>query len=143
LELFRIQPIRKAQPVFSGRWDWKANSIDIDLIGDPAAIKAFKADSNGYSGHHTLGISDSPKVFQVDIQTPTERIFRAKVSLSVELGLYFKDEAGPMIDEMTDQLRILAECAYCGQVQFSGPPFALDVCPNCRRTLSAVRGPSG
>src|SRR6266481_4274786 len=129
LELFRLEPIDDQFPCFSARWDWKPNTVDVDLIGDEEANKAFKAESGGYKGHHTT--SDSPRSYQIDIQTPVCSVFRGKIALSVELALYLRDHFSTLVDEV--RFRMLANCRHCGIVQFSGPPF--DQCPNCHRSL--------
>lgn len=135
LELFRLEPLKTELPTFSARWDLKPNTIDIDLIGDPEASKAFKAATGEYKGHHTVIVSDSPRIYQVDIQTPAGIVFVGKIEVAIELGLYLRDRFEALRDEIKDELRILAKCRCCGLVEISGPPFVLDRCPKCRCAL--------
>jgi hypothetical protein len=134
LELFRLTPLGHQLPTFSARWDLKPNTIDIDLIGDAEASRAFKAEADGYKGHHTVVVSESPRIYQVDIQTPAGIVFVGKIEVAIELGLHLRDRF-EIIDQLEDKLRILARCQYCGVVELSGPPFAFDRCPKCRRDL--------
>jgi hypothetical protein len=135
LELFRLAPLEGELPTFSARWDLKPNTIDIDLIGDAEASKAFKAAADGYKGHHTVVVSVSPRIYQVDIQTPAGIVFVGKIEVVIELGLHLRDRMESLIDQIQEQLRILARCQYCGMVEVSGPPFVFDRCPKCRRDL--------
>jgi hypothetical protein len=91
LELFRIEPRQADLPIFSGRWDLRPNTIDLDLIGDPAAGRAFRDETNGYHGHHTTVISDSPRIYGVDVHTPEGCVFRGTVTLNIGLGVSLKD----------------------------------------------------
>lgn len=135
LELFRLEPVEGERPMFSARWDLKPNTIDIDLIGDVKAGTAFKAESGGYKGHHTVVVSETPRVYLADVRTPMGIVFVGRIAVKIELGLYLRDNIGNLIDEITDGPRILAVCPHCGPVQFSGPPFVPDHCPQCTRDL--------
>jgi hypothetical protein len=133
LELFRLAPLEGGLPTFSARWDLKPNTIDIDLIGDAKASKAFKAGADRYKGHHTVVVSVSPRIYQVDIQSPAGIVFEGKIEVAIELGLHLQDRLESLTDQIKDQLRILARCQYCGMVEVSGPSF--DRCPKCMRDL--------
>jgi hypothetical protein len=137
LELFRLEPLEREQPTFSARWDLKPNTIDIDLVGDAEASREFKASANGYKGHHTVIVSDSPRIYQVDIQTPVGIVFVGKIEVLIELGLHLRDSLESLREQITDELRILIECQDCGLVEVSGPPFVFDRCPKCRRDLGS------
>jgi hypothetical protein len=136
LELFRLEPLERELPTFSARWD-KPDTIDIDLVGDAKASKTFKAEVGGYKGHHTVSASDSPRTYQVDIQTATGIIFVGKIKVTIELALYLRDSFKSFIEQIKEKLRILAECHYCGLVEISGPPFVFDRCPKCKRDLAS------
>jgi hypothetical protein len=123
LELFRLEPSAGGLPAFSARWDLKPNTIDIDLIDDVAAQRAFKAGVDGYRGHHTVVVSDVPRVFQVDIVTPTGVVLVGKIEVEIELGLHLKETVN-ITGHMKDQFRILVECPYCGLVEVSGRDIA-------------------
>jgi len=138
LELFRLEPSDPKLPTFSARWDWRASTVDIDLLGDEAASRAFKAASGGYKGHHTTTLNSSPPTYQVDIHTQAGVIFTGTVTLSVDLAVFMKENAGEMIDQITDQLRLLVVCPHCGPVEVSGPPFVLIKCPKCDLSLASA-----
>ena len=110
LELFRLEPSDSKRPSFSARWDWQENTVDIDFLGDQELCKAFKADSDGYKGHHTTTLSESPLTYQVEIRVPAESIFKGTITLSVDLALFRKDNVGEIIDQITDKPRLLVEC---------------------------------
>lgn len=133
LELFRLEPSDHALPIFSARWDAKDNTVDIDLIGDSAQSRAFRAEEPGYHGHHSQTQNHSPFILKVDIQTPSGSIFSGTIELIVELGIYLADTFPQLVDEAA--FRIFAECLYCGYVEIAGSPPALDVCPKCSRHL--------
>jgi len=135
LELFRLKPVEPELPTFSARWDLRPNTVDIDLIGTAEAGKAFKAGVGGYAGHHTAIAQDSPRTYQIHIQTPLGAIFSGKIELIIELGVYLKDSFEEFRDQVKDELRILIDCPQCGPVQVPGPKFQFDHCPNCRRDL--------
>jgi hypothetical protein len=87
LELFQIGPLQHGPPAFSALWDQKADTIDIDLDGDTAERRAFKAETGGYRGHHARVASRSPRIYEIDIHTPEGPVFTGKVTLIVDLGL--------------------------------------------------------
>jgi hypothetical protein len=132
LELFRLEPSDAKLPIFSARWDWRASTVDIDLlVDDEAARKAFKAASGGYRGHHTTTLNGSPLVYQVDIHTPAGVIFTGTITLSVDLAVFMKEDVGEMIYQIPDQLRLSVVCPHCGPVEVSGLPFVLIKNPKC------------
>jgi len=142
LELFRLEPLDSSRPGFSARWDWKENTVDIDLLGDQESRKKFKADSDGYKGHHTVTLSQSPLAYQVDVRMPSEAIFKGTITLSVDLAIFMQENVGEVIDQIADELRILVECKYCGPVQWIGL-LPLDHCPECKRPFSSAPPESG
>ncbi len=91
LELFCIEPLQLGLPTFFGRWDLRPNTVDIDLLGDAAASSAFKNEMNGYRGHHTRVISDSPRIYGIAIQTPSEHVFSGTIELNIGLGVLVQD----------------------------------------------------
>jgi hypothetical protein len=81
LEILRIEPKQTGLPTFVGRWDQRANSIDIDLLGDPSEARMFAMQKPGFRGHKTRTTSERPRVRALDIETPrTGPVFRGKVS---------------------------------------------------------------
>ena len=87
LELFRIEPLHPGSPSFSARWDQKADTIDIDLRGSAAATRAFRLGIHGYRGHHAKIVSDSPRIYAIDIRVPEGPIFKGAIALIVDLSL--------------------------------------------------------
>jgi hypothetical protein len=54
LQLFRIVPKCAGLPAFAARMGHDdQNAVDIDLLGDNAQSKLFRAQATGYVGHHT------------------------------------------------------------------------------------------
>ena len=85
LEFLRIEPKVSGWPIFSVRWCHKDNTIDVDLIGDPAEKSNFADQAYGYYGHKTSLISENPRVHAIDIGTPlTGPVFRGSITLGIE-----------------------------------------------------------
>lgn len=72
-------------PSFIARWDQRPEHLDIDMDGAPnSAIRKFKANKGGYTGHHTTRPSDpDTRLFDIKIQTPMGMIFDGTVSFSL------------------------------------------------------------
>ena len=87
LELFRIEPLHPGPPSFSARWDQKSDMIDVDLRGSATARRAFRLGIRGYRGHHAKIVSDSPRIYEIDIRVPEGPIFKATIALIVDLSL--------------------------------------------------------
>jgi hypothetical protein len=89
LVLFRIEPKsgRSYLPSFSARWDHGPNTVDIDLVGDPGEERKFKSSKPGYRGHRTTKVTDDPRVYAIDVETPaTGHVFKGTIALNVDLG---------------------------------------------------------
>jgi len=84
LELLKLVPKSGTGPSFTARWDQKPQRLDIDMHdASTTAAKKFKAEQDGYSGHHTERTSDPHKrVFDVTITVPTGTVFDGSVSFS-------------------------------------------------------------
>ncbi|MGH7987924.1 MAG: hypothetical protein ACREQX_16800 [Candidatus Binataceae bacterium] len=79
LRLFELVPKVSGLPLFSGRWDQKQNSVDIDL--DISSIselnedqqaehrRDFKNYRRAYSGHHTCKI-EYQRLYRVCVKAP-------------------------------------------------------------------------
>jgi hypothetical protein len=88
--LLRIEPKPEHSklPSFSARWDQTKNTIDIDLVGDAEEKRKFALPAVGYRGHKTRIISDSPRVYEIDIETPTTgHVYKGTVAGIIDLGL--------------------------------------------------------
>src|SRR5436305_1698262 len=59
-------------PSFVARWDQGPQQLDIDMHGaSPSAVRKFKSNRDGYSGHRTSRTADPDKrVFDIQIQMP-------------------------------------------------------------------------
>lgn len=65
---------RSTSPRFIGRWDQNEELLDVDILGvDKKAVSDFRAGKNGYYGHHPLRISESPRLFQIEINIPERK----------------------------------------------------------------------
>jgi hypothetical protein len=84
LEILKVVSKSGNGPYFIARWDQRPEHLDIDMRGSRrSAIKKFKANEFGYSGHHTNRPSDPDKrLFDIQIQTPLGMIFDGTVSFS-------------------------------------------------------------
>jgi hypothetical protein len=103
LELMRLEPKRSDWPEFSVRWDQSAGSIDIDLRGGHA--REFALRRPGHRGHRTERVSDSPRIFVIDIETPgTGPVFKGTISFHVDVSaavsdrLQFRETAGVRVE---------------------------------------------
>jgi hypothetical protein len=96
LEILKIVPNSGDGPSFVARWDQGPQQFDIDMHGaSPSAVRKFKSNKDGYSGHHTSRTADPDKrIFDIKIQTPAGMIFDGTVTFSnhykmpVEVGSY-------------------------------------------------------
>jgi hypothetical protein len=84
LQIFKV--IRKSGtgPYFIGRWDQKAEKLDIDMSGaSHEEVRKFTGSKGGYSGHHTNRTKDPDRrVFDVRITIRGRVIFDGAVSFS-------------------------------------------------------------
>jgi hypothetical protein len=115
--------------------DITPNDVDIDLLGGGRRSSEFKAGIGGYSGHHTTLLSDSPRIYQVEIKIPDNVVFRGKITFTGEGAVHLFDSFEDLRQQIKDELRILVVCESCGPVEVSGPPFMLSCCPNCKVNL--------
>jgi hypothetical protein len=85
VEVLKVASKSGDGPYFIARWDQRPEHLDIDMHGAPkSAIKKFKANEGGYSGHHTSRPTDPDKrLFGIEIQTPRGSIFDGTVSFSL------------------------------------------------------------
>jgi hypothetical protein len=95
LEVFSIVTRAADKPNFRARLDDGSTGrrrdpeLDIDIVGVTERIKRdFKASRNGYVGHRT---DRSPnlqqRVFQVEITTPTGKVFEGDVSFNASFSV--------------------------------------------------------
>jgi hypothetical protein len=90
LVFFRVEPKpgRSHLPSFSARWDQGQNTVDIDLVGNPKENEKFARSKPGYRGHKTTIVTDNPRIYAIDLETPaTGHVFKGTIALNVDLGL--------------------------------------------------------
>jgi len=87
LVVFELKTDNKALPYFVGRWDQKEELLDIDILGiDKKAVSNFRAEKNGYSGHHPELILESPRLFQIEINIPECKIMKGNMTFNINHG---------------------------------------------------------
>jgi hypothetical protein len=95
LLVFSLVPRTTGKPSFKARVDdgspgkRREPELDIDIEGVSTAIERdFKANRNGYIGHHT-NRSPNPdqRVFEVEIATPTGKVFHGDVSFNATFSV--------------------------------------------------------
>ena len=87
LKVFSLIPKIRGRPSFHARVDdgssgkRKEPELDIDIGGVSDAVKRdFKADRNGYAGHHNKRSSNpDERIFDVEIALPTGKVFEGEV----------------------------------------------------------------
>lgn len=73
--------------VFAGRWDQKQGVLDIDIFKvDNKSVTNFRAGKNGYNGHHPLLKLESPRLFEIDINIPDEKILKGTMTFNIGHG---------------------------------------------------------
>jgi hypothetical protein len=84
LEVLKVVPKSGDGPYFIARWDQRGEHVDIDMHGAPkSAIKKFKANEGGYSGHRTRRTAvQSGRCYKIEIKTPRGMIFQGTVSFA-------------------------------------------------------------
>jgi hypothetical protein len=93
LEVLRLEPVVPGElPIFSVRWDERANTIDVDLIGDPQEAKLFKRGACGYYGHHCETASTAPRTFKVSLGARWLRLYEGFLTFNIGLSAQVKDE---------------------------------------------------
>ena len=91
LSVFSLIPKTAGKPRFEARVDdgspgkRREPELDIDIKGVTAAIERdFKANRNGYVGHHTnRSPSPNQRIFDVEITIPAGSLFEGEVSFNV------------------------------------------------------------
>lgn len=90
LRVFSLVPKTGGKPSFEARVDDGSSEkrrdpeLDFDIKGVSAAIESdFKAERNGYFGHHTNKRSTPDlRIFDVEIATPAGKVFEGTVSFN-------------------------------------------------------------
>lgn len=85
--VFKLESGNPTLPSFIGRWDHKQGVLDIDIFKvDSKAVTNFRADKNNYGGHHPLLISESPRLFEIDIKMPEGKILEGTITFNIGHG---------------------------------------------------------
>jgi hypothetical protein len=95
LPVFSLVPKTTGKPSFQARLDdgspgnRRQPELDIDIEGVSAAIKRdFKANRNGYIGHHTnRSPNQDQRIYEVEIATPTGKVFDGDVSFNATFSV--------------------------------------------------------
>jgi hypothetical protein len=87
LLVLKVIPKSGQGPFFEARWDEKPEQLDIDMRGAPKReMKKFKAEKDGYIGHHRARRTGDPneRCYEIEIRTPPPlgKIFEGTVSFS-------------------------------------------------------------
>ena len=92
LVLVRLEPVNSGEfPSFDLRWDQNANTIDVDLDGDPVERKLFEAGREGYQGHHPVTVSDTPRVFHIEIRNREFTVYESDLTCVIGLTVEIED----------------------------------------------------
>lgn len=85
--VFKLESKNSDLPSFAGRWDHKQGVLDIDIFKvDSKAVTNFRAEKNGYGGHHPLLASESPRLFAIDIKIPEGKILEGAMTFNIGHG---------------------------------------------------------
>jgi hypothetical protein len=116
LEMLKIEPKRADLPLFSVRWDLPDDAVDVDLCGDPEEARKFAEGRDGYYGHKTDRVSESPRTHAINIETPlTGPVFRGTISLNIDLALLLRDAMA-----VTDSVEVRTEAAMKAELMRGG-----------------------
>ena len=108
LSVFSLIPKTAGRPRFEARVDdgspgkRREPELDIDIKGVTAAIERdFKANRNGYVGHHTnRSPNPNQRIFDVKIAIPADSLFEGEVSFNVtfSVGVRISTAASVTVD---------------------------------------------
>lgn len=95
LKIFSLQPNTAGKPSFEARLDdgspgkRKPIELDFDIKGvDQAIERHFKANRNGYVGHHSdRSPNQADRIFQVRIAIPAGKIFEGEIYFSATFSM--------------------------------------------------------
>ncbi len=91
LKVFELVPHAVSEPRFIGRWDERAEQLDVDITGVPESIsQKFKRGSGGYNGHHSQRLATEGRQYKVAISIPEGKIFEAVMCFGVLRELELK-----------------------------------------------------
>lgn len=84
LKVFELKSSSPEKPFFWGRWDPKAQVMDIDIYNaDSNTIKYFRGNKKDCGGHHPDLIDENNRTFKVSIVISGENIFQGLVFFNI------------------------------------------------------------
>ena len=84
----RLKPKIPSLPMFSFRWDYRYEHLNVDIHGvEPAVIDWFIMGENGYTGHLPRRLGGPDRAFEAIIWLPVTFVFRGRLSLVLRKGL--------------------------------------------------------
>ncbi|MFA5132230.1 MAG: hypothetical protein WC444_02795 [Candidatus Paceibacterota bacterium] len=87
LVLFKVEPLDGMLPFFTARWDQNYGTLDVDISNvDKNISTLFKSEQKGYSGHHPKRISESKRIYLLNIKTPEGVILLGEISFNINHG---------------------------------------------------------
>src|SRR5258706_8603844 len=114
LRVFPRIPKTAGKPSFAARVDdgspgkRRPPELDIDIKDVPKAIERdFKADRNGYFGHHTdRSPNQNQRIFDVEIGTPAGKVFAGEVSFNVAFSVAVSFSQGSSVSASATVYRV-------------------------------------
>jgi len=84
----RLKPKIPSLPMFSFRWDYRYEHLNVDIHGvESAVIDWFIMGENGYTGHLPRRLGGPDRAFEAIIWLPVTFVFRGRLSLVLQKGL--------------------------------------------------------
>lgn len=101
LEVARLDPVKPGLPKFVFRWDENADVLDVDIYKD-GKYRNDLWNENEYKGHHTQRISNGGKIFEADISSFDQPIFKGEIDIGLFIQLTIKDSVN-----LTDSIKVV------------------------------------
>ena len=80
-------------PEFILRWDDKDDRLDVDSLSKlEKEQRLFRKGTGGYYGHHSVRISFSPRVFEIDLAWRGQLIYRGRLKFNLSIDVTARDE---------------------------------------------------
>jgi len=101
LKVGELKAKKSDLPSFMFRWDEKADSLDVDIQGDPDVVTEkvkdyFRSGTKGYKGHHPIRKEPlENRIFESDIWIPGKNVFRGCVTFNIDRGLELRETIRP------------------------------------------------
>ena len=79
-------------PEFVFRWDDKDDHLDVDSLSAlEKEQRLFKRETDGYYGHHSMIISISPRVFEINLMWCGQVIYQGRLKFNLSIDLSVRD----------------------------------------------------